>query len=243
MDFLDRLVDRQRRPLTGVRPELPSRYEPVTDAPREVEEVASAWTEPAVRPLPAPVAHVGRRGEPERPAVTQAATRRDSAPVLVPSEPVPAPPPPLAQPVARTTIAPVVERVVERSEPVLHRHLAAPADQVAKTPPSPARQPIPNGERLPTEAAERRSRALPAPMLPGAADRVDDAEVHNVLDEALTRTTTVSISIGRIEIRPSAPVPVRQTPRVEAPVTAPRPAYRPRLSLEEYLDRPDRGWS
>ncbi|MCD4525962.1 hypothetical protein [Nocardioides sp. cx-173] len=244
MDFLDRLVERQRSPRLGVRPELPSRYEPVSEALREVEDLAIATRDPS-EPAQDPSRSVISQRAVESPVVR--APQPD--PVLPPrpaaETPRPRPLPPVRDPGVRVmgdrerrpdAESPPIERArapVARREP----RAAPPLVEVRPTVTDEAPGPAPSQAALPTPMLPA---PAPAPAQPAPGEATHRSEGP---EPRPSRSTTVSISIGRIEIRPPDPARTETRPRPDAPVAPPRPAYRPRLSLEGYLERPNRGRS
>lgn len=240
MDFLDRLVERQRNPLSGVRPELPSRYEPVADGLAEVEQLAVSERR-TDGPAPARSALVVERRVVESRVVP--APEPDRAARERPAEDPPRPqqPAPLA---ASEVPTPTVSRSLPDDEPPRAAE-RRPAETPARHEPPPAvRRPVEDHHRIAEET--RSAAALPAPMLPAPPSAEPAAPIASDLAERPERSSsrpTVSISIGRIEIRPPESARAESRTRLEAPVTPQRSAYRPRLSLEAYLERPNRGRS
>lgn len=243
MDFLARLVERQRSPHRGVRPELPLRYEPVADALSEVEDLTVAPRDPGepASEAPSPALPLQRVVESRVRPAPESDPARPSRPSQEASQRRPLDPVPEHRVLVSTVREPAPEGAPPRA---VEPHPAQVSSRRESPPP-----PLPPVElSTPRATAEGRPVvALPTPMLPAPAP-ADGAPVpmHDLSERpepARSGPTTVSISIGRIEISPPDRAPSETRPRLEAPVTPARPAYRPRMSLEDYLDRPNRGRS
>jgi hypothetical protein len=239
MDFLTRLVQRQRSEPTGLQPVLPSRFEPDGPSQLDVEtEYAPPLPTTTARHAPMPVL----TAEPEK--STAPATLPPSRPMTV-EPPAPLPPVVSAPPDARAHLSDPVPRPAT-PPPAIQDKSVGPvgfSEQRIADPKIQALQqlspvtPIPS--TAPVEAPARP--ALPEPLVPVGA-------VHNppVIDalaapEPQPERPTIEISIGRIELVPATPPPEHENTSVAMAPIAPLPSYRPRLSLEDYLLRPNRG--
>jgi hypothetical protein len=239
MDFLTRLVQRQRSEPTGLQPVLPSRFEP--DSPAQLE----VGTEYAP-PLPTTIAPHA-----PTPVLTADPVKSTALPSLPPSR-------------AMTVEPPAPLQSVVSTPPDDRAHLSAPIPRPAPPPPAnhdtsvgPAgvleqrivdpkiqdlQQLSPVPPILSTAPVEAPARpALPEPLVPVGAE--DDPPVIDALaaPEPQPERTTIEISIGRIELVPATPSAERENTGVAMAPIAPLPSYRPRLSLEDYLLRPNRG--
>ncbi|WP_299088209.1 hypothetical protein [uncultured Microbacterium sp.] len=251
MDLLSRFVERQRSPRSGLRPDLPSRYEPTPDSPSEAMlEVEGVVGSPRVDPTAAMPRHLVA-GEPEAgPRPSHPAQRGAIRPEPLVPEPLAAEPL-VAEPVRRR--APAIEAIPDSAPTARDRERApAPSAPPRRARPSaehPAAEashdptPTPHrGVRLEDTPPTADARALPEPLLP---ERVKPLELpgdrSTPRDAEGPRRPTVRISIGRVELRAPAAAPAPERTGLAAPRTAPRALPRPRLSLEDYLARAERG--
>jgi hypothetical protein len=240
MDFLYRLVERQRSEQTGLRPVLPSRFEP--EDPTQLQEVeahsipamhasvdhrvpasvhppgAQEFPPAAVRPAPHGQCQHAEQPDPPR----HSPPRIDERAAVAHAQPRPKPPAPageaeapgeasMSEPASTPKVI-VVQRMIPE---IAHRHAAT--DVHAPTPPVPP-------ERLVPAITEDR---LPTITVPEATRHPEPAPIQ--------------ISIGRIEFVPASPSAEREPARVMPAPPTQRPPYRPRLTLDDYLARTDRG--
>jgi hypothetical protein len=249
---LERMVRQARAPLSAVEPLFQSRYAPVTAAAQppqhsltEIDEaVSEAESSPqalsAVRPtLPPPVPRVSVGEDPARtfnsvpdPAPQDAPSQpraRDlfpdgqrksgpshpsHPPYRLASRPSPEPgsaeaDPPVSRPVADTPVVPRSQPtpVLGRAEPAL----PPPGDSNIAPQQQTSHYPTEPASRLPRDRPAASPRLMPhSPWVDAPAATAPD----------------VTISIGHIEVR--APQ-VAERPR--------RPAFRPRVSLDDFLNR------
>jgi hypothetical protein len=237
MDFLTRLVDRQRGGHIGVRPVLPSRY--------ESESAGPSHAEAAVPPVQhGPCLRLSARPSGDQ-VLNPTMLQRDSS-----HEPDPVPQSPSAVDVVRLTGALLPATNVERvaDPPALSHAIGEPAER-----PTAARQ---HGPHLDADAQRQNparhgkfvsvdavAQQLPAPSLP--QPMLEPAHPYPVAVEVPARRptadpTTVTISIGRVELRAPS-TPPAPPPSAESPSAPPRSAHQPRLTLEDYLAQPNRG--
>jgi len=239
MDFLTRLVQRQRSEPTGLQPVLPSRFEPDGPAQLEVEtEYAPTLSTTIARHAPTPVL-TAKPVNSTAPA-TLPPFRPMTVEPLAPLQPVLGPPPDdrahLSAPIPRPAPPPTANQDTS-VDPVgsLERRIVDPKiqdpQQLSPVPPALSTAPV--------EAPPRP--ALPEPLVPVGEE--DNPPVIDALaaPEPRPERTTIEISIGRIELVPATRAEKHETTRVAMAPTAPLPSYRPRLSLEDYLLRPNRG--
>ncbi len=231
MDFLTRLVQRQHTEQIGVRPVLPSRFETEAGAPSltETSEPAPAITSPRTM-------HVAPKHDPPAP-------RQDSGPgrASVPRRehghqparlPQPLLPEPDLRPTAQSREIPLrdISREPSTTDSAPHKAKSRGVDV-----PQPIRGLVRSA--LPMTAERVATPALPAPMLEPSAQPFTPAPT--LTERLAPEPTTVTISIGRVELRaPSAP-PAAPSPSPLAQLA--RPSFRPRLTLEDYLAQPNRG--
>jgi hypothetical protein len=235
-DFLSRLVQREREPRASILPRLPARFEPVAPARVELHRHVEA-------PLPASnAAGITTRPRDVMPETVHRGRLDDAADGSLPARPVPeveerpelpahtrAPQQPVHNAVSRAPEAPPASTIVQAaavaSAPVEPHSLPAPPaipamsrEPAATTRDREARAPAHSGD------AARPLRIEPAPRVV-AAPAVVDAE-RREREEQRDATSTIQVTIGRIEVRAS------MEPAPPAPVRLQEPA---RLTLEEYL--------
>jgi len=229
-DALTRLVQRTLRPEPTLRPYAPSIFEaPSNDADSELlDQDVTASAPPPVWPTAPAAERVGRAeaseshawqadGQAEHPRAEPALVEQDQParpmPVEMTTTAVEAPREP---PVPSIEHVRVVERVVEW----------VPADGATRPPHSP--QPL---RALPATSAPVAE--PPRSATPAAALMPADLPPERVPAEQPPEPV-ISISIGRIEVRATAPA-------ATAPPISGRPRERRVMSLDEYLERRARG--
>ncbi|QBX56730.1 hypothetical protein EXE58_15540 [Nocardioides seonyuensis] len=262
--LLSRLVERQRTHQPSLRPLLSSRFEPLAGEP---DAPGDGLVEKEELVLAPPVQHLPSResASPPLPSVAEPVVAR--APGMVGGvgriEPAPGSETARVQRIDRTSTPPTYdEQVVVRPEPAgEHRAPSRPAIAVEapqEEHPTTARRLTPrHGD--PAPRVESMSTPLPAPLV-DAKTRQASAHAEAARPERpgervvgapspatrqppvqqppVEQPLTVSVRIGRIEVR--APAEQKAAP-AGAAARPTRPE--PRLSLEDYLARPRRGWS
>jgi hypothetical protein len=243
MDFLTRLVERQRTEQIGVRPVLPSRYERDAVGPTQPESAARP-TEPnprAVAPAPSPTPAKLIIAADAKPIARQPDAEHPSpSPAGEPAVTPPAPEPP------RVTNDPLPVLVVD---PVPIHDDDAHTDWRQDAEHQPLSQPATVVQQQVTSRTGRHNPVALDPI--GPAEPPQPMIVHDDYGAPITmpplperdseaQPTTIAITIGRVELR----APAAHTDQSASATPAPpptRPAYRPRLTLEDYLARPNRG--
>jgi len=259
--MLTRLVERQRSAEPGVRPVLPSLFEPSAFEDGTAEagllEVEVEERVPAPKPaqnrrspLSLPPRDSSRSPEPhpgQPEVVTPAPPDVDAGGVAPPAvhEPTTTPAPTKREePIA---VQPVDRRPIEHPTlpaPLVHlQHGEAGVPAVAAGQRSEADTPTPYVEhvQLPESMVTSQPDQRKAPGEPVVA-AAQPQPVPTSLESAHRfeeQPITVSVRIGRIEVRALAPAASAH----DAAAAERRTLHQPRLSLEDYLARPNRGRS
>lgn len=243
MDFLTRLVQRQRNDRIGVRPVLPSRFETKAKLPFDVETVGRSRDPEQIADddrlgpaLPRPIGvgeTVSLAPKPTAPRPHQPASPHRQ----------PAPTPPPEQQLALMEPPALLPRLLppRGAQQTTDRHrTAAPINDVLTEPVPPHTVSTTLSGSVPTPVD------TPAPPeLPHQLVSSDRYHTRPTIPSLMRRDTaaepvTIAINIGRVELQPpSAPPHGPQSPA--ATPTATQQAYQPRLTLEDYLALPNRG--
>ena len=159
---------------------------------------------------------------------------------IVVREPVSSDERPRADPPTRSVATPA-ESPSPRPEPVVaseRARVAGPISELVPSPREPVRNAVPDDLRSGTDRGEpvyvRRLEPPPsttAPIAPAPIATTVDG------DRAAAVPPTVTIAIGRIELRAAGDAPAAPRP----PERPSRPPRRPALALDEYLDQRSRG--
>jgi hypothetical protein len=253
---LERMVERTRAPLSGIEPLLQPRYAPqrapgngsarMGESTMEVSQFSSPESESTMAhseafPAPQPAnAHTASASEPRRAAdrmlqgdhlpetrvvVHSSASRGSAAQPLVETQ-LPQKPPGshnhFAEPLDRTQLhqAPVFQSATRPAE-----HLTVTNDSTQRLVATKLASAL-------ASAPKQRAKAEPAASPPpeNKSYLPQQRELNSrVTTEPDKTSTEVNISIGHIEIR-----------AVQAPETRLRPGFRPRVSLDDFLNRRNR---
>jgi hypothetical protein len=245
---LERMILRARSGLAGIEPLHRPRYAPTATAAHEATEWANATGERAVEHARAPAPRARRTGRPPAPVAAEPATGQAApgAPAAVHRPPDPTAderrdPAPSPQSV-RLSRARVVEDIhgrgreagaVSRPAPVLTPNARSNPSAVPITSLAPITPvaPEPDTALLPPAVAPvdapapTTTRAAPAAPIEPAARQLRPTPSDPHAEPAPARPD-IAISIGHIEVR-AAQVAERPRP----------PAFRPRVTLDDYLGR------
>jgi hypothetical protein len=199
----------------------------------EPRQVAQRTPAPSVASEPPPASY-----EPSPHRITER-TRTVEREIVV-REPVSSDERPRADPPTRSVATPA-ESLAPRPEPVVaseRARVAGPISELVPSPREPARGAVPDDLRSGTDRGEPvHVRPLEPP--PSTTAPVAPTPIATTVDgdRAAAVPPTVTIAIGRIELRAAGDAPAPPRP----PERPSRPPRRPALGLDEYLEQRSRG--
>lgn len=255
--FWSRLVTKNTQPQPVVRPRRSARFEPVApapvespaeDAPNPTAERSATRRQPeSRRPAPpannaAPTPDSPPDAAPPLPRVihfnTITPTREVTRPAAAPDRPPDQPVSPVRPPKPTATIwsqqEPVSEPPVRpRPEQTRQNTVSPPGDVTAKqtAPDNTAPPPPPQ----PSEPTPVRPNPALGPRLIEVSTREIEPKTEPPLRHETEPSPTISVKIGRIEVRATSAAPQ------PSPAPPPPPRFQPSLSLENYLKRRNGG--